>query len=40
LEINNKIIIHHTTNLGKKIERERFTIKNCCARTKKAILLI
>jgi len=40
LEINNKIIIHHTTNIGKKIERERFAIKNCCARTKKAILLI
>jgi hypothetical protein len=24
LEINNKVIIHHTTNIGKKIERERF----------------
>jgi hypothetical protein len=39
LEINNKIIIHHTTNIGEKIKRERFAIKNYRARTKKAILL-
>jgi hypothetical protein len=40
LEINNKIIIHHTTKYREKIERERFATKNCRARTKKAILLI